>query len=119
MRGKWPPAAARAILDALKDAQQLPDPADQESLLIDLNPGSRRGREDHVIAWLDGHLDPDVVPPIESRANRQHDSVLGRRFVGAGRDHETRAANAVGIELLDHNAIEKWSQLVAHGVVHL
>ena len=67
-----------------------------------------------MVARPDRHLHADAVPPVEARADREHDPVLGRRLVGAGRHEQARAADAVRIELLDHDAVEEGTKLVAH-----
>src|SRR6202035_4496081 len=51
-------AARGAPLDLLEHAQQLTDPADQQPLLIDLDPRARRGGEHDVIAGLTGISTP-------------------------------------------------------------
>jgi hypothetical protein len=66
-----------------------------------------------VVAGLDRHLNPDMGPPVEAGADRQHDALLGRRLVAARRHDEAGAAHTVGVELLDHDLIEERSQLVA------
>ena len=60
-----------------------------------------------MIAGPDRHRDPDVLPPVEPRADREHDAVLGRRLFGAGRHDQAGPANPIGIELLDHDAVEQ------------
>ena len=60
-----------------------------------------------MIARLDRHLHADTVPPIETRPDREHDPVLGRGLLGARRNDQARAAHAIGIELLDHDAVEE------------
>jgi hypothetical protein len=67
-----------------------------------------------VVAGGDRHLHPGLLPPVEAGADRDDDPVLGRRLAGAGRDHETRLADPVGLELLDHDLVEERAQ-VAHG----
>ena len=67
-----------------------------------------------MVAGRDRHLDAGLRPPVESRADREHDPVLGRRLVGAGRDEQPGLADAVGLELLDYDAVEEGSQLLAH-----
>ena len=67
-----------------------------------------------MVAGPDGHLDADVVPPVESRTDREHDPVLRRRLVAAGRDEQPGAADPVRVELLDHDAVEQRTQLVSH-----
>ena len=44
----------------------------------------------------------------------EDDPVLRRRLVRAGRHDEARLADAVGLELLDHDAVEEGTQLLAH-----
>ena len=118
VRRQLPAAAGGAVGRRLEHAQQLTDPADEQPLLVDLDPGTRRGREDDVVAGLDRHPHADVIPPVEARADRQHDSLLRRRLVGAGGHQQAGAPDAVRIELLDHDAVEQRSQLAAHYVDH-
>ena len=63
-----------------------------------------------------GILMPDAAPPVEPRADREHDSVLRRRLVLAGRQQQPGAPDAVRIELLDHHLVEEGSQLLLHGL---
>ena len=72
-----------------------------------------------MVAGLDRHPHADVVPPVEPGADREHDPVLGRRLVGAGRHEQAGAADPVGVELLDHDAVEQGAKLVAHGLTPL
>jgi hypothetical protein len=67
-----------------------------------------------VVARFDGHLDADVVPPVEARSDRQDDPVLWRWFVRTRRHQQPRAPDTIGIEFLDHYTVEEWSQLVTH-----
>ena len=69
-----------------------------------------------MVARLDRHHDPDLLPPVEPRADGQHDPVLGRRLVGARRHDQAGAANAIRIELLDHDPVEQRAELIAHFV---
>ena len=78
-------ALNRGVRNLGEHAQQLADATDQQALLVDLDPGPRRGREDDVVATADRHLDANVVPPVQSRPDGQHDAVLGWRLVVAGR----------------------------------
>src|SRR5829696_867054 len=97
---------ARALLGprcGLEHAEQLAHAADEQALLVDLDPGAGRGVEDHVVAGMHRHADADVLPPVEARADREHDPLLRRRVVAAGRDHEAGAPHPVGVELLDHD----------------
>ena len=90
--------------------------ADEQALLVDLDPGARRSVEDDVVAGLDGHPDADVLPPVEPRPDREDDPLLRRRVVAARRDDEAGAPHAVGVELLYHDAVEQRPQLVAGGL---
>ena len=99
-------ATAGAVLDGLQDPQQLADPAHEQPLLLDLDPHAGARREHHVVAGSDRHRDPHVIPPVEPGADREHDAVLGRRLLGAGRHEQPGAANPIGVELLDHDAVE-------------
>jgi len=67
-----------------------------------------------MVAGSDRHLYANVIPPIEARANRQHDPVLRRRLVGARWHEQSGASHPVRIELLDDNAVEEWSKLITH-----
>jgi hypothetical protein len=60
-----------------------------------------------------------VIPPVEARADREDDPVLGRRLIRSGRDDQARAPDAVGVELLDHDPVEQRTKLVAHLIVML
>ena len=71
----------------LEHAQKLTYATDEQSFLIHLDPGTGRRREDDVVAALYGHLNPNVVPPVEPWANGEHDPLLRRRLVGP-RGHE-------------------------------
>ena len=102
------------LLDELEHAEQLADAADEQPLLLDVDPGAGREREDDVVAGRHRHLDPGLRPPVEPRPDREHDPVLGRRLVGAGGDQQARLADPVGLELLDHDAVEEWAQLLSH-----
>ena len=97
----------------LEHAEQLGHSADQEPLLVDFDPGPGGGGEDDVVAGLDRHLDPGARPPVQAGPDREHDPLLGRRLVGAGRDHQPRAPHPVLIQLLDHDLVEERPQLVA------
>jgi hypothetical protein len=43
--------------------------------------------------------------------------VLGRRLVRTRRHQQPGAANAIGIELLDDDAVEEWAELATHYTV--
>ena len=62
----------------------------------------------------DGHLDPDAAPPVEPGPDRQHDPVLRRRLVLAGRQEQPGAPHPVGVELLDDHLVEERPQLLLH-----
>ena len=95
-------------------AEQLTDAADQQPLLVDLDPDAGGRREHHVVADLHGHRDSGRLPPVDARPDRQHDPVLRRRLVLAGGHDQTRPAYAVGVELLYDNPVEERFQLVTH-----
>ena len=78
-------------------------------------PSARGGREHDVVARGDGHRDARRLPPVDPGPDRQHDAVLRRRLVRAGRHDEPGLADPVGLELLDHHAVEEGPQLLAHG----
>src|SRR4051812_9571368 len=102
------------LADLFEDAEDLADAADQQALLVDIDPRARRGVEDDVVAGRDRHAHADVVPPVQALADREDDPVLGRRLVGAGRHEQPRAAEALRLELLDHHAVEEGTQEVLH-----
>jgi hypothetical protein len=102
------------VLDALEDPEQLADATHQQPLLVDLDPGARGGGKHDVITRLDGHLHADVIPPIEARADRQHNALLWRRLVGARGNEQTGAPHPVGVELLDDDPVENWAKAMAH-----
>ena len=55
--------------ERLEGAEDLANPADEQALLVHLDPDARRGGEDHVVAGLHRHLDAGVLPPVEARAD--------------------------------------------------
>ena len=69
-----------------------------------------------MIAGRDRHLDAGLRPPVETAADSEHDSVLRRRLVGAGGHDEPRLTHPIGLEFLDHDAVEEGPKLLAHGV---
>ena len=97
-----------------ENAEQLADAADEQALLVDLHPGAGGGREDDVVARSDGHSHADVAPPVEPLADGEDDAVLRRRLMRAGWDDQARLAHAVGLELLDDDAIEEGTQVLPH-----
>jgi hypothetical protein len=99
------------------DAKKFADAADEQTLLVDLDPGTGRRREHDVITAVDRHFDADVVPPIEARADREHDPVLGWRLVVTGRNQKAGATYPIRVELLDHDSIEEGTQFVAHAAM--
>src|SRR3954454_3252586 len=111
-------AAAGALValfaDLFEDPEDLADTADQQALLVDVDPRAGRGMEDDVVAWGDRHAEADVLPPVLALADREHDPVLGRRLVGAGRDEQPGAAEPLGLELLDDHAVEEGAQEMLH-----
>jgi hypothetical protein len=107
-------AAHRAVLGSLEHTEQLADATHEQTLLVDLDPCTSRCREHNVIAGLDRHPDANVVPPVKARADREHDPVLGWRLIGARRDEQTRAPDAIRVEFLDHDTIEEGAELVTH-----
>src|SRR5271167_3594036 len=84
----------RRILDDLEDPEQFADAADQQALLVDVDPDAGREREDDVVAGPDGHLDAGLAPPVAAAADGEHDAVLGGRLVRAGGDDEPGLAHA-------------------------
>src|SRR5437764_819602 len=108
------PATAGAVLNLLEYPQKLADPAHQQALLVDLDPRAGRCREHHVVAGLDRHHHAHVVPPVEPRADREHDPVLRWRLIGSRRDDQPRAADPVGVELLDDDPVEQRPKVIAH-----
>src|SRR4051795_690635 len=85
----------------LEDAEQLADTADEQALLVDLDPRTRARREDDVVAAPDRHADARVLPPVQPRPDGEDDPVLRRRLMRARRHKQARLADAVGLELLD------------------
>src|SRR5688500_15308347 len=101
-------------LERLEDPEELADAADEEPLLVDLDPDAGRRREDDVVAGLHRHLDPGLFPPVEAGTDREHDSLLRRRLVASRRHDQARAADAVRVELLDDDLVEQGAELVAN-----
>ena len=106
-----------SLLAGFDHAKQLADPADQQSLLFNLDPDTSRGRKDNVVAWGDGHLYTGRLPPVNAEANRQDDSVLGRGFVIARRYQQAGAAEPFRFQFLDHDAVEERSELLTHNSI--
>jgi hypothetical protein len=96
----------RALIDVLEDAEQLADAADEQPLLVDLDPRAGGSWEHDVVPGSHRHLHADVIPPIEPGADGQHDAVLGRRLVAARWNEQPRSAYAIRIKLLDHDTVE-------------
>ena len=117
LRVKRATATCRAPLDLLQDAEQLTDAADEQPLLVDLDPRARRGGEHDVVPRLDRHPHAHVVPPVQAGPDGEHDPVLGRRLVGARGHEQPGPADPVGIELLDDHAVEQWAELATHYTV--
>jgi very-short-patch-repair endonuclease len=65
-----------------------------------------------MVAWLHGHLDPGLLPPVEPRPDREHDPLLRGRIMGAGGHDESGPAHPVLIELLDHYLVEERPKLM-------
>ncbi len=112
--GKLSPATFGAVFDSLEHAEQLAHAAHQQALLVDLDPCSGRGREHDVVAGPDRHLHADVVPPVKARSDREHDPLLRGWLIRAGRDEQPGAPDPVGVELLDHDAVEDRAKLISH-----
>jgi hypothetical protein len=104
--GKRAAAASRTFVGLLQYAEELAHAADEKPLLLHLDPGSGGGRKDDVIAGLDWHAHADVIPPVQAGTDGEHDALLGRWLVGAGRYHQARPAHPVGIELLDDHTVK-------------
>jgi hypothetical protein len=102
------------VLDELQDAEQFPDAADQQPLLLDLDPGAGGEREHDVIAGGDRHLYAGLRPPVKPAADSEHDPVLRRWLVCALWHHEAGLPDPVGLELLDHHAVEKGAERLSH-----
>ena len=96
-----------AVLDRFEHAEQLTHAADQEPLLVDLDPHAGGRRKHDVIAGPDRHRDPDVLPPVQSGPDREHDAVQRWRFLRARRHDQPGTSNPIGVELLDYDAIEE------------
>ena len=67
-----------------------------------------------MVAGAHRHVEALRLPPVDARADRQHDPVLRRRLVVAGRHDQAGAPDPVGIQLLDDHPVEQWAQLVTH-----
>ena len=67
-----------------------------------------------MVAGRDRHLDAGLRPPVQTRADSEHDAVLRRRLVRAGGDQQTGLSHPVGLEFLDHDPIEERPQLASH-----
>jgi hypothetical protein len=66
-----------------------------------------------VVAGPDRHLDARLAPPVEAGADREDDALLRRRLMAARGDDQARAPDAVLVELLDHDLVEKGAKLMA------
>jgi hypothetical protein len=106
--------ARRTILSGLEHTEKLADPADKQPFLVDLDPRSSGCGENDVITGLDGHAHADVVPPVQTGSDRQHDPVLWRRLVGARGHEQPGTADPIGVQFFDHNAVEQGTELIAH-----
>ena len=113
MRGQRLAAASGAVLDAFKNPEQLAHPAHEQSLLVDLDPCARRRGEDHVVPRLDRHRNADVIPPVEPRADREHDAVLRGWLIRARGNEQSRPPYAVGIKLFDDDPVKQGAKLIA------
>ena len=67
-----------------------------------------------MVAGADRHRDAGGLPPVDPGPDREHDPVLRRRLVRAGRDDEPGLADPVGLELLYDNPVEERPELLAH-----
>jgi hypothetical protein len=67
-----------------------------------------------VVTGRHRHLDAHAAPPVESGAHRQHDAVLRRRLVLAGRQQQPGAPDPIRLELLYYNLVEERAQLLLH-----
>ncbi len=99
-------AATRALVGLLQHSEQLSNPANQQPFLLHLHPRASRGWEDDVIAGPDRHPYSNVVPPVEAWTDGQDDPMLGRGLIAARGHEQSGAADPVGIELLDDDAIK-------------
>ena len=106
-----------SLLAGFDHAKQLADPADQQSLLFNLDPDTSRGRKDNVVAWGDGHLYTGRLPPVNAEANRQDDSVLWRRFIVTGSDEQARATESFGFKFFNDDPVEERPQLLTHALI--
>ena len=109
-----PSAALGGLLELLEHAEQLADAAHEQPLLLDLDPHASAAGEDHVVAGPTGILMPDAAPPVEPRADREHDPVLRRRLVLTRRQQQPGAPDAIRVELLDDHLVEEGPQLLLH-----
>lgn len=94
------------LTDLLQHAEQIGHPADEEALLVYLDPSAGGSREDDVVAGNYRHRDAGLLPPVETRADGEDDALLGRWLVGPLGDHQARAPDAIRIQLLDHHTVE-------------
>ena len=62
-----------------------------------------------MVAGAHRHLHAGLTPPVEPGTDGEHNAVLRWRLVRAGSDDKARVAHAIGFELLDHDAIKKWT----------
>jgi hypothetical protein len=69
-----------------------------------------------MVTRLDRHYDANVIPPVQARADGQHDSVLGRRLLGSWWDEESRPPDPVRIQFLNDHPVENGAKLTAHVV---
>jgi len=105
------------LLAGFNHAKQLADAADQQTLFLDFDPDTGRGRKDDVVAWRDGHLHTGRLPPVDAKANREHDAVLWRRLIVTGSDEQARATESFGFEFFYDDPVEERPQLLTHALI--
>ena len=106
-----------SLLAGFNHAEQLADSADQQSLLFNLDPDTRRGGEDDVVSGRDGHLDAGRLPPVNAEPNRENDAVLWRRLIVTGSDEQARATESFGFKLFNDDPVEERPQLLTHALI--
>ena len=112
--GERPPAGAVST-DSSTPSSSPTRQTSRRSSSTSIQAPAEAGNTTWSPGWT-GIGDPDVIPPVEPGADREHDPVLGRRLVGARRHDQPGAAHPIGVELLDHDPVEQGAKLLAHGV---
>jgi hypothetical protein len=112
-RGRY---LAPLALDRLQYAEKLGHPADQQALVIHIDPGPSVCREYDVVSGTDRHAHAGGFPPVNPLTNCEHDAVLRWRFGGPLGYHEPRLPHPLGLEFLDHYSVEeRFEGVTGHG----